>query len=66
MVNMPNTAVLTGAFRPMLMVPISRWTENLGEYTIFDTDDITAGPVCRIEIPFLLGFTPHGHWMDFR
>jgi carotenoid cleavage dioxygenase len=49
-----------------LMVPISRWTENLGEFVIFDTDDITAGPICRIEIPFLLGFTPHGHWMDFR
>jgi carotenoid cleavage dioxygenase len=49
-----------------LMVPVSRWTENLGEYVIFDTDDITAGPICRIEIPFLLGFTPHGHWMDFR
>jgi carotenoid cleavage dioxygenase len=49
-----------------LMVPISRWTENLGEYAIFDTDDITVGPICRIEIPFLLGFTPHGHWMDFR
>jgi carotenoid cleavage dioxygenase-like enzyme len=48
------------------MVPVSRWSENLGEYLIFDTDDITAGPVCRIEIPFLLGFTPHGHWMDFR
>jgi carotenoid cleavage dioxygenase len=49
-----------------LMVPVSRWTENLGEYVIFDTYDITAGPICRIEIPFLLGFTPHGHWMDFR
>jgi carotenoid cleavage dioxygenase-like enzyme len=49
-----------------LMVPVSRWTENLGEYVIFDTHDVTAGPVCRIEIPFLLGFTPHGHWMDFR
>ncbi len=49
-----------------LMVPVSRWTENLGEYVIFDTDDITVGPICRIEIPFLLGFTPHGHWMDFR
>jgi carotenoid cleavage dioxygenase len=49
-----------------VMVPVSRWTENLGEYFIFDTDDITAGPICRIEIPFLLGFTPHGHWMDFR
>ncbi|HEX2284289.1 MAG TPA: carotenoid oxygenase family protein, partial [Mycobacterium sp.] len=49
-----------------VMVPVSRWSENLGEFVIFDTDDITAGPVCRIEIPFLLGFTPHGHWMDFR
>ncbi|MGZ5365074.1 MAG: carotenoid oxygenase family protein, partial [Mycobacterium sp.] len=49
-----------------LMVPVSRWTENLGEFVIFDTDDITNGPICRIEIPFLLGFTPHGHWMDFR
>jgi carotenoid cleavage dioxygenase len=49
-----------------LMVPVSRWSENLGEYAIFDTDGIAAGPVCRIEIPFLLGFTPHGHWMDFR
>jgi carotenoid cleavage dioxygenase-like enzyme len=49
-----------------LMVPVSRWAENLGEFVIFDTYDITAGPVCRIEIPFLLGFTPHGHWMDFR
>ncbi len=26
-----------------LMVPISRWTENLGEYVIFDTEDITVG-----------------------
>jgi carotenoid cleavage dioxygenase len=49
-----------------LVVPVSRWTENLGEYVIFDTDDITVGPICRIEIPFLLGFTPHGHWMEFR
>lgn len=49
-----------------LMVPVSRWSENLGEYVIFDTYDISGGPVCRIEIPFLLGFTPHGHWMDFR
>jgi carotenoid cleavage dioxygenase-like enzyme len=101
-VNVPNAAVLTGAFRPMRFeatvedsvttfgeipkdlaggfyrvgpagrqrsavdVPVSRWTENLGEYVIFDTDDITAGPICRIEIPCLLGFTPHGHWMDSR
>ncbi len=49
-----------------LMASVSRWAENLGEYVIFDTYDIAAGPVCRIEIPLLLGFTPHGHWMDFR
>ena len=33
---------------------------------IFDTQDITQGPICRIELPFMLGWTPHGHWMDFR
>ena len=49
-----------------IIVPVSWWTENLGEFLIFDTDDITAGPICRIEIPFHMGWTPHGHWMDFR
>ena len=24
-----------------------------------------GGPVARIEIPFQIGFTPHGHWMNF-
>lgn len=24
------------------------------------------GPVCKIELPFHMGWTPHGHWMDFR
>ena len=23
-------------------------------------------PVARIELPFRLGWTAHGHWMDFR
>ncbi len=49
-----------------LIVPHSKWAENLGEYLIFDTYDITQGPVCRIELPFRLGWTAHGHWMDFR
>jgi len=69
-------AVLEGTFAPRtpdapegdgyIIVPVSWWAERRGEYLIFDTDDITHGPICRIEIPFLLGWTPHGHWMDFR
>jgi hypothetical protein len=62
MVNMPNTAVLTGAFRPMRFeATVEDCVTTFGE-----TPREPAGPVCRIEIPFLLGFTPHGHWMDFR
>ena len=49
-----------------LIVPVSWWAEKRGEYQIFDTHDITAGPICRIELPFMMGWTPHGHWMDFR
>jgi carotenoid cleavage dioxygenase-like enzyme len=49
-----------------LIVPVSWWAENRGEYLIFDTDDVSQGPICRIEIPFHLGWTAHGHWMDFR
>lgn len=48
-----------------LIVPVSKWAQNTGEYLIFDTDDIPAGPITRIEIPFALGWTPHGHWMQF-
>lgn len=49
-----------------VIVPVSKWAENAGEYLIFDTYDITAGPIARIEIPFMLGWTPHGHWMDLN
>jgi hypothetical protein len=35
------------------------------EFLLFDTADITAGPITRIELPFQIGWTPHGHWMDF-
>lgn len=69
-------AVLEATFAPRtpdapegdgyVIVPISRFRENKGEYQVFDTDDITAGPVATIEIPFHTGWTPHGHWMDFR
>jgi carotenoid cleavage dioxygenase len=69
-------AVLEATFAPRnvdspegdgyLIVPVSKWAENLGEFLIFDTYDITAGPICRIELPFRMGWTPHGHWMDFR
>lgn len=49
-----------------LIVPVSRWVENLSDFYIFDTDDISAGPVTRIELPFGMGFTAHGHWLDFE
>jgi carotenoid cleavage dioxygenase-like enzyme len=48
-----------------IMVPISYWADNASEYQIFDAHDISAGPICRIELPFMFGWTAHGHWMDF-
>jgi len=73
--NGEPAAVLEGTFAPRkhgsaegdgyVIVPVSKWAANLGEYLIFDTDDITAGPVARIEIPFRLGWNAHGHWMSF-
>lgn len=69
-------AVLEATFAPRtpdapegdgyLIVPVSWWAEKRGEFQIFDTHDITQGPVCRIDLPFALGWTPHGHWKDFR
>jgi len=69
-------AVLEATFAPRkidspegdgyIIVPVSWWAEKRGEYLIFDTDDVSSGPICRIELPFQLGWTPHGHWMDFR
>jgi carotenoid cleavage dioxygenase-like enzyme len=69
-------AVLEATFAPRskdaaegdgyVIVPVSWWGENRGEFQIFDTYDITKGPICRIELPFALGWTPHGHWKDFR
>ncbi|HEX9831491.1 MAG TPA: carotenoid oxygenase family protein [Mycobacterium sp.] len=69
-------AVLEGSFAPrtkdaaegdgFIIIPVSWWSDRKGEFQIFDTDDITAGPICKIELPFHMGWTPHGHWMDFR
>jgi hypothetical protein len=39
--------------------------ENLSEFLIFDTRNIAQGPIARVELPFQIGWTPHGHWMDF-
>jgi carotenoid cleavage dioxygenase len=48
-----------------LIAPVSRFMESGSEFLIFDTEDIGAGPIARIEMPFQIGWTPHGHWMDF-
>lgn len=71
-----HVAVLEPVFAPRtsdapegdgyVIVALSKFMESRGEYQIFDTDDITAGPIARIELPFHIGWTPHGHWMDFR
>jgi carotenoid cleavage dioxygenase len=49
-----------------LIVPVSYWMENVSGFQIFDTQQIPAGPVATIDLPFQIGWTPHGHWMDFR
>jgi carotenoid cleavage dioxygenase-like enzyme len=69
-------AVLEATFAPRtpdapegdgyIIVPVSHWADNRAEFVMFDTYDISAGPICRIELPFMIGWTPHGHWMDFR
>lgn len=71
-----HAAVLEATFAPRhpdspegdgyIIVPVSWWGERRGEYQIYDSYDITKGPICRIDIPFMMGWTPHGHWMDFR
>jgi carotenoid cleavage dioxygenase-like enzyme len=48
-----------------LVVPVSHFMENTSEYQIFDTNDFASGPIARIELPFQIGWTPHGHYMNF-
>jgi carotenoid cleavage dioxygenase len=69
-------AVLEASFAPRhvdspegdgyIIVPVSKWAQDLSEFLIFDTQDITQGPVATIDIPFHMGWTPHGHYADFR
>ena len=47
-------------------MPVAKWAQDLSEFLIFDTEDITQGPIATIDIPFHMGWTPHGHYMDFR
>jgi carotenoid cleavage dioxygenase len=49
-----------------VIVPLSRYMENTSEFLLFDTSDISQGPVAEIEMPFQIGWTPHGHYMDFN
>jgi carotenoid cleavage dioxygenase len=74
--EVPMLAVLEPTFAPRhpgapegdgyMIVPVSRFAENLADYLLFDTRDIEAGPIARVELPFSSGWTPHGHWLDFR
>jgi len=70
-----HTAVFEATFVPRsadaaegdgyLIVPVCTFGEGASEFQIFDTTDVAAGPITRIELPFQIGWTPHGHWMDF-
>jgi carotenoid cleavage dioxygenase len=71
----PHTGVFEATFAPrspaapegdgFLIVPVCHFGAGSSEFLIFDTDGIGDGPVCRIELPFQIGWTPHGHWMSF-
>jgi carotenoid cleavage dioxygenase-like enzyme len=47
-----------------VIVPVSRFLENRSEFVILDTQNISSGPIASIHLPFQIGWTPHGHWMD--
>jgi carotenoid cleavage dioxygenase-like enzyme len=49
-----------------IIVPVSKWAQDLSEFLIFDTHDVTQGPIATIDIPFHMGWTPHGRYTDFR
>jgi carotenoid cleavage dioxygenase-like enzyme len=46
-----------------VLLPNSNFARNMGEFLLFDTDGISDGAIARIEIPFAMGWTPHGHWL---
>ncbi len=49
-----------------LITPVSHFNERHTDFMIFNAEDLSAGPVAKVELPFAVGWTPHGHWMDFR
>src|SRR3546814_15684636 len=38
-----------------LITPVAHFTKKWSEFLIFDTQDISSGPIARIELPFLMG-----------
>jgi carotenoid cleavage dioxygenase len=48
-----------------LIVPMSRYAENMSSYLIFDTGALSDGPVAEIELPLQIGWAPHGTFLAF-
>ncbi|MDD9963470.1 MAG: carotenoid oxygenase family protein [Gammaproteobacteria bacterium] len=48
-----------------MLLPVSWFTDHLSEYWLLDTEDITQGPIAKVKMPFQMGWSTHGHWMDF-
>ncbi|CAJ1511074.1 carotenoid oxygenase family protein [[Mycobacterium] burgundiense] len=49
-----------------LITPVSYFNERHTDFMIFNAEDLPAGPIAKVELPFAVGWTPHGHWMDFH
>jgi carotenoid cleavage dioxygenase len=45
---------------------VSHFNERHTDFMIFNAEDLSSGPVAKVELPFAVGWTPHGHWMDFH
>ncbi len=70
-----HVTVFEGTFAPrspdapegdgFFLVPVCRFAERTSEFLIFDTRGFSDGPITRIALPFQIGWSPHGHWMEF-
>jgi len=49
-----------------LMVPAIYHEVHLSDLLIFDTRDISAGPIATVKMPFQMGWSAHGHYLDFN
>ncbi|MFW0797799.1 carotenoid oxygenase family protein [Gordonia sp. CPCC 205515] len=49
-----------------LLAPAILHSERLSELLIFDTADISRGPLATVKLPFQTGWISHGHYMDFN